>query len=478
MARRGWVSVAALGVWALVGAIGVPAGAHGGTVPGSGSLYYLNDGFTGVANRVFTYGEFWDEVYFGDWNGDGVDTPMVRRGNTLYIRNSNSSGVADTVISYGNPGDEILTGDWNGDGVDTLAVRRNNTYYLKNSISTGVADVVITYGNPDDVVVVGDWDGSGTDTLTVRRGSVFHVRDTLTTGTADYAFTYGNPGDVVLVGDWDADGKDTLGVRRSTVNYLRNSTTTGVADIVFSYGNLTDVAFAGDWNADGRDTLGVRRAPVAPTAAAGWVGTDWETLRTSQRVVALTFDGGASDAGVSSILATLRRYGVAATFFPTGEFARKYPNAVYAMAAAGHAVGNHSNTHPYFSSSTNEQIRAELAAADASISALTGRTTKPLFRFPYGDRTTLDIEVVNAAGYIPFRWTVDTLGWEGTSGGITAAIVCRRVMDTARAGQIVLMHVGANPDDGTTLDADALPCIVEGLRTRGYGFVTLRDFIN
>ena len=84
---------------------------------------------------------------------------------------------------------------------------------------------------------------------------------------------------------------------------------------------------------------------------------------------------------------------------------------------------------------------------------------------------------VNAAGYVPFRWTVDTLGWKGTSGGIDAATVLRRVLDTAQPGQIVLMHVGANPTDGTTLDADALPRVIEELSARGYGFVDLREML-
>lgn len=193
--------------------------------------------------------------------------------------------------------------------------------------------------------------------------------------------------------------------------------------------------------------------------------------------MALTFDGGASDTAVRSILGTLDGYDVPATFFVTGQFARAYPTAVQAMAAAGHPVGNHSDTHPYFSASTNEVIRQELAAAEDSITPLTGHTTKPLFRFPYGDRTALDIAVVNGAGYVPFRWTVDTLGWKGTSGGMTANMVCQRVLASARAGQIVLMHVGANPDDGTTLDADALPCIIEGLAGRGFGFTDLRAFL-
>jgi hypothetical protein len=34
------------------------------------------------------------------------------------------------------------------------------------------------------------------------------------------------------------------------------------------------------------------------------------------------------------------------------------------------------------------------------------------------------------------------------------------------------MHVSSNSDDGTTLDAAALPAIIDGLRACGYGFVT------
>jgi peptidoglycan/xylan/chitin deacetylase (PgdA/CDA1 family) len=47
------------------------------------------------------------------------------------------------------------------------------------------------------------------------------------------------------------------------------------------------------------------------------------------------------------------------------------------------------------------------------------------------------------------------------------------VLKAARPGEIVLMHVGAHPKDHSTLDADALPQVISGLRAKGYGFVTL-----
>jgi len=199
-----------------------PAMANGSAVGGIGNEYFLNDSFTGTANTVFAYGDRRDEVYVGDWNGDGRDTLMIRRGSTFYVRNSNTSGTADSVFTYGDPGDPVLAGDWNGDGTDTLAVRRGSTFFVRNSLTTGVADTV---------------------------------------------FSYGDPGDLVLVGRWstDQDG-DTLGVRRGNTYFLRSSLTSGPADTVFSYGDLTDTALVGDWNGDGKDTLGVRRLPPAPPA--------------------------------------------------------------------------------------------------------------------------------------------------------------------------------------------------------------------
>lgn len=217
-------------------------------------------------------------------------------------------------------------------------------------------------------------------------------------------------------------------------------------------------------------------APVPPPAPdalpPALLGTDWERLPTTDAVVALTFDGGASDAAVPSILATLADRGVTATFFVTGDFARRYPARVAAVVAAGHRVGNHSDSHEHYPALTDAEIAADLEDARVAIAAA-GAEPRPWFRFPYGDRTPADVRAVNAAGYVPVRWTVDSLGWKGTSGGLTAAAVTERVLAAAQPGAIVLLHVGANPDDGTTLDADALPAVVDGLRARGYSFVTL-----
>jgi peptidoglycan/xylan/chitin deacetylase (PgdA/CDA1 family) len=190
----------------------------------------------------------------------------------------------------------------------------------------------------------------------------------------------------------------------------------------------------------------------------------------------LTFDAGANSAALPSILQTLARSGVPATFFLTGSWAAANPAGVSAIVASGHRVGNHSMTHPGFTGLTDAGIAAEVQGAQQAILAA-GADPMPLFRFPFGERDARTIAAVNNLGYVPVRWTVDTLGWKGTSGGITPQQVADRVLAGLRPGEIVLMHIGSNPDDGSTLDADALPQMIDRVRAAGYGFVTLDSLL-
>lgn len=220
--------------------------------------------------------------------------------------------------------------------------------------------------------------------------------------------------------------------------------------------------------------------PTRPTACAipsRLMGQDVTTLGTSRKLVALTFDGGAGNEAAASVLRTLGREGVPASFFLTGEFVDDFPSTARTIAA-GYPIGNHSYHHPDFTTLSSTAIRSELTTAAARLRAVTGQDPHPWFRFPSGAADSRTIAVVNSECYVSFRWTVDTLGWKGTSGGQSAASVVSRVLAAAQPGEIVLMHLGANPTDHSTLDADALPQVIAGLRARGYSFVTLSAVIS
>ena len=212
-------------------------------------------------------------------------------------------------------------------------------------------------------------------------------------------------------------------------------------------------------------------APAAPFPAA-LAGRDVEVIPGAGKVVALTFDAGGNSAGLASILQTLSATGVRGTFFLTGSWASSNPAGVAAIVAGGHRLGNHSMTHPGFTGLSDAEIGDQLAKTQQAIQAA-GGDARPLFRFPFGERDARTIATVNKLGYLPVRWTVDTLGWKGSSGGITAQAVADRVLAQLQPGEIVLMHVGSNPTDGTTLDADALNQIIGRIQQAGYGFTAL-----
>lgn len=206
------------------------------------------------------------------------------------------------------------------------------------------------------------------------------------------------------------------------------------------------------------------------------MGRDWEHLPTTDKVVALTFDAGANADAVPSILATLAAKRVPATFFLTGDWVRSYPDAARAIAAAGYLIGNHSLSHPAFTSLTPAELERQVTGAERLIRAATGGSPKPLFRFPFGDRNDATVAALNVAGYLTVRWTADTVGWKGTSGGMTTAAVVARVLANLQPGEIVLMHVGSHPSDGSMLDAAALPSMIDHIRAAGYGFADLSVF--
>lgn len=199
-------------------------------------------------------------------------------------------------------------------------------------------------------------------------------------------------------------------------------------------------------------------------------------LPTTRKVVALTFDAGSGAKGVAPILATLAEKKVPGTFFLKGEFVQLHPDASVRIARS-HLVGNHTQTHPYLPQKSDAEVRDELRVAERVIRQRTGQDPRRFFRFPYGDRNAHTIDVVNSLCYVAFRWTVDTLGWKGRSEGATTASILDRVLGAARPGEIVLMHVGES-EDGSIPDAVALPQVIDRLRGRGYGFVSLSEMMS
>ena len=412
---------------------------------------------------TFVYGRPGDVQLMGDWDADGIATPGVFRDGRWYLRNRLAEGTADISFAYGRAGDVPVVGDWNGDGRTTIGVVRGTRWHLRNANAGGNADITFGYARRGDVPVTGDWNADGRTGIGVVRGRTWYLRNTLSTGTAQLSLAYGRPGDRPVTGDWNADGRTGIGMVRGRTWYLRNTLSTGTAASTLVFGNCGDGALS---------TGSARTAPGVPVSMRG---TEWTRLPTTERVVALTFDAGANADGLASILGTLERTQTPGTFFLTGRWTTSYPTLARQVSAA-HPVGNHTDTHPDLTTLTTTAARDEIIRAHELIRATTGREPRPWFRFPFGARNAGTIEAANCLNYGSVRWTVDTLGWKGTSEGQSTATVTQRVLANLGPGTIVLMHVGSHPRDGSTLDAAALPEVIRQVEARGYRFVDLDQY--
>ena len=212
----------------------------------------------------------------------------------------------------------------------------------------------------------------------------------------------------------------------------------------------------------------------SPTATPSGVAQVIRKGDASRRIAVLTFDAG-SDAGYTSqILDTLKAEGIKASFGLTGRWAEQNPQLLKRIVAEGHSLINHSYDHASFTGLstgaaplTQAQRWDELDRTEQIVNDLSGATTKPYFRPPYGDYDDSVNRDIYARGYrYNVMWTVDSRGWQG----IPAAQIVSRCLDLAEPGAIYVFHVGSASQDGP-----ALPDIIDGLRADGYTFVHLPE---
>ncbi|TWT27871.1 LysM peptidoglycan-binding domain-containing protein [Planomicrobium sp. CPCC 101110] len=197
----------------------------------------------------------------------------------------------------------------------------------------------------------------------------------------------------------------------------------------------------------------------------------WVTKgNTASKAIALTFDDGSDGTNIQKILDALSASNVKATFFLTGSGAEKHPQAIKNIVAKGHQIANHSYSHPDFTKLSASKIKGELDKTEATIKRITGKSTKPLFRAPFGSTNSAVLAAVGNAGYThTVHWNIDTVDWKGVS----AASITNKVVNNVVPGTIVLMHTGA----GASGTPGALPGMISKLKAKGYSFVTVSEIL-
>jgi peptidoglycan/xylan/chitin deacetylase (PgdA/CDA1 family) len=216
----------------------------------------------------------------------------------------------------------------------------------------------------------------------------------------------------------------------------------------------------------------------------------WRT--NSPRKLAITFDDGPNPAVTPKLLDLLDRYGAKATFFLIGRFVRECPELVRETIARGHAVGNHTETHPNLLWMTPRQVQIELRLCHDAICSALGSPPK-WFRPPFGMRSPWVIPAARELGCRTVMWTLIPGDWKEKS---PEWLISRMQpiaqnaqhrlpsgpgssVDASGAGDILCLHDGAhremNGDRTGTLAA--VEHWLPRWRDLGLEFVTIQEAV-
>ncbi|HEX2986495.1 MAG TPA: polysaccharide deacetylase family protein [Caproiciproducens sp.] len=190
------------------------------------------------------------------------------------------------------------------------------------------------------------------------------------------------------------------------------------------------------------------------------------SVQTNEKKIAFTFDTDWDDLETKSLINVLGRYNVKTTFFIVGVWADKYPQSVKNIAAAGHEIGNHSDTHPHMSKLPRGGILAQINSCNQKLESLTGINPE-LFRPPYNDCSTGLVESAGSCNMYCIEWNLDSFDWKNP----TPRQISERVISQVKPGSIVLFHNGARNT------ASALPDIIDTLQSQGYSIVPVSQLI-
>ncbi|HTU35163.1 MAG TPA: polysaccharide deacetylase family protein [Candidatus Acidoferrum sp.] len=207
-------------------------------------------------------------------------------------------------------------------------------------------------------------------------------------------------------------------------------------------------------------------------AFAPWSQLFGRTIRFTNdpHSLALTFDDGPNPAITPSLLELLDRHNAKATFFLIGRYAAAEPALVREIAVRGHAIGNHTYTHPNLAFLSRGGLSKELQECDDSIESIVGRRPERM-RPPFGARSPILNAVVHGrGGHGVVMWSKWARDWTPQP----AAPVINRLAKV-KGGDVLLLHDGdhRDPRGDRSHTVEALAHWLPRWKDAGLQFVTL-----
>ena len=217
--------------------------------------------------------------------------------------------------------------------------------------------------------------------------------------------------------------------------------------------------------ARGRRSAKALAEALLPTSLVAWREPGTRRGQGGAGRVSLTFDDGPTSL-TRDYLAVLERYGVKATFFLVGELCARHPELVLAIQRAGHELAGHGYTHRRFTNLTPRALVDELERTRALLPAEPNK--RPVVRPPHGSVSFTSTLTSASAGYTTVLWSYDSNDWATHQAADVTHTFEAQPVDP---GEIILFH------EGQTWTLDALPRVIERLRSAGHELTTTGELL-
>jgi peptidoglycan/xylan/chitin deacetylase (PgdA/CDA1 family) len=209
--------------------------------------------------------------------------------------------------------------------------------------------------------------------------------------------------------------------------------------------------------------------------AGQWYGRTFVGLPRGSKQLALTYDDGPNDPYTLRLLEVLARHDVRATFFLIGRYVTQRPDIVRELAKAGHAIGNHTFSHPNLIFASSRRTKLELQQCEQALNDAIGEHA-PLFRPPFGGRRPGTLPIARRLGLEPIMWRVSGHDWKERP----AEYIEHKIRRQVRGGDVILLHDGGHRTFGADRSQTVIATahLLTQLKSEGYEFLTIPEIMS
>jgi len=191
------------------------------------------------------------------------------------------------------------------------------------------------------------------------------------------------------------------------------------------------------------------------------------------KMIALTFDAcptGKPEEYDEKVVEVLLKEKVPATLFMSGRWVEKNPEKAKFLADQSQfEIAGHSYYHPHMMEKTDERDLREFTRTQAIIKKVTGKKPQ-YFRPPFGEVDERVAKLAAQAGLVTIQYDIAS---GDPDPNLSAQRIARAVVREAKGGSIVVFHMNKNG----VHTAEVLPEVIEGLRKKGFTFVTVGEML-